>query len=684
MSDATGSVEGDSVVLSEYEVSQYFPQDPEFSDEERRQLREEYGYVRAYFKTHPDNHRRLQRWLNQSRMGTTYDIYLERSVYYAVGAVVFGFLLGVVAALLLGQAGILSGLRSPIRFQDGAAYAVASYLSANRVLLASVLISLVGAVGLGTITYYLRYYYPRLQADTRERNIDFMLPHAIVFMYALTYGGMSLVEVMGKLAEADDAYGEVAEEFDMVLRDIELFGNDLYTALRNARNLTPSDNLEQFLDDMVSVLESGGEVSEFLDESGKTYLRRAQEGQEDFLETLAILSEVFIVGFVAAPLFLVVILLVISVLGGSSLGMLYVIIYAGLPLGMAMFLVLVSTLSDPYVYPSATLTTDGELELPPELAEDPDFVAYQKTQRWLDVREFLDDPLRAIKDRPILTLLFSVPAALVVVGLLVLAGRVTPSTTALLSRPLQTTTLLFVVPFFVVTGPLSFFHELKRGREDEISRRFPDVLNILSSANNMGIPLVEAFEIVSRWTGGRFAEDLRTVRNDIRWNDDTGGALLAFANRLDVPQVSRTIKLIAEGGRSTGDLSRVLSVAAEDTRNRYRITRDRRRSMSSYIAVVVIGYLVYLLVIVLLDANFLTPIGALTAEAADVPGEPGAPLGFTEIPVDTYRMLFYHSTLIQGIGSGLLAGQLSDNDVLGGLKYSLLLVTIATLAFQFI
>jgi flagellar protein FlaJ len=678
--------ESDAVVLSEYEVSQYFPQEPEFSEEERRRLREEYGFVRAYFKMRPDEHRGLQRWLNQARMGTTYDIYLERSAYYAGGAAVIGFLLSVVLALLLGRAGILAGLRSPIRFQEGVAYAIATYLSANRVLLASVLISVVGGVVIAASAWYLQYYYPRLRADTRERNIDFMLPNAIVFMYALTYGGMSLVEVMDKLAEADDAYGAVSEEFDMIRRDVDLFGNDLYTAIRNARNLTPSDNLEQFLDDMVSVLESGGEVSDFLEESGKTYLRRAQESQEDFLETLAILSEVFIVGFVAAPLFLVVILLVISVLGGQSLQMLYVIIYAGLPLGMALFLVLVSTLSDPYVYPSTTLVTeDEEPTVSEELAENPDFVAYRKTKRWLAVRHFLDDPLRVIKQKPLLSLAFTVPAALVVVGLLALAGRVTPSTAALLERPLTTTTFLFVVPFFVVAVPLSFFHELKRGREDEISRRFPDVLNILSSANNMGIPLVDAFDIVSRWTGGRFAEDLRTVRNDIRWNDDIGGALLSFANRLDVPQVSRTVKLIAEGGRSTGDLSRVLSVAAEDTRNRYRIARDRRRSMSSYIAVVVIGYLVYLMVIVLLDANFLTPISNLADQSTSAtPGAPGVPTGLSNIPVDTYRMLFYHSTIIQGIGSGLLAGQLADNDILGGLKYSLLLVTIATFAFQFI
>ena len=59
----------------------------------------------------------------------------------------------------------------------------------------------------------------------------------------------------------------------------------------------------------------------------------------------------------------------------------------------------------------------------------------------------------------------------------------------------------------------------------------------------------------------------------------------------------------ADGLRASGDLSRVLSIAAEDARNRAKIERARRRELSAYIAVVVIGFLVYLLVIALLDAE---------------------------------------------------------------------------------
>jgi len=103
--------------------------------------------------------------------------------------------------------------------------------------------------------------------------------------------------------------------------------------------------------------------------------------------------------------------------------------------------------------------------------------------------------------------------------------------------------------------------------------------------------------------------------------------------------------------------------------------------MGSYIAIVVIGFLVYLLVIVLVAASFLGPIAATTGTPdADVPSV-GMPVSFTNVPLDTYRALFFHSVLIQGVGSGLLAGKLADNSVLSGLKYAIFMLVLALAAF---
>jgi flagellar protein FlaJ len=644
-------------------------------DDERQRLYEEYGRVRTYFKLRPNDHLQLQRWLTQARIPATYDQYLARTVYIAVIVGLVGGVLGLLLTWLVASTGTLGEIRT------GFSGPIAVFVSQHRAVFAAlVLIPLFGSV-FAAATWYARYYHPSVIVSSRRQNINIVLPHAIVYMYALSYGGMGLLEAIESLAEAEETYGEVAREFELVRADMELFGSDLYTALRNARNLTPSDNFEQFLDDMLSVLESGGDMSTFFGEESSTYLREAEEQQEGFLETLSLLSELFIFGFVATPLFLIVTLVVMSFIGGGTIDTISLLVYLILPLASVAFLFLLDVLNQPYEQIQTTpLPELGDTE---NGGDDSDerFDEYRSHKRRIEFRQFLDDPLETVKSRPLLSLAVSVPLAVALAGGLVLVGAVTPTVEGMRTAPVRTTIALFVLPFLVATVPLSAFYEYRQRRDNQIAGRFPDTLNILSSANRMGIPLTEALDLVTRWSTGPLAEELRTVRNDIEWNHDTTTALLSFGERLRVPQLARTMKLLADGLRSSGDLSRVLSIAAEDTRNRDRLERARRRELSTYIVVVVIGFLVYLMVLLMLEASFLRPLDTLNAGSPD---DAQGPVSLIGIPVETYRMMFFHSSLIMGAGSGFIAGKLADNNTLSGLKYAILLVAFTLVAFTLI
>jgi flagellar protein FlaJ len=669
----------DTSPIPDYELEQYFPERHDLSESDRERLREQHGRIRTWFLMNPERFRHLQRWLNQARMGYTYDIYLTRVTGYTLIAAAVGLFLGT----LFGVQMITFGGFAAVGIESTL---VAALLSVLIVVLSTALFA-VGAFATG-------YYYPRMQVGTRERNINVLLPHAIVYMYALSHGGMNTFEVVKELAEAEEVYGEVSNEFDMVVRDVELFGNDLFTALRDARNLTPSENLEQFIDDMISVLDSGSDFAGFLEDEAETYMDEARDEQDSFLGTLSILSEIFVVAFVAAPLFLIVTLLVISLLGGDALLQTYFLVYIGLPFGMLAFLVAVDVLSKPYAEHTDQLEIDeGEFEREwgTQVTEHPLYEDYEAEKERSARREMLANPIEHIRDRsPLLSLALSVPAALFCIAFLLGTGAVPRSLSGMLDVPIRSTIGLFVLPFLITTVPLTLFYEGKRRRQKRIEKRFPDTLNILSSANQMGIRLVDALNLVARWSEGVLAEELRKVRNDIRWNHDIERALLQFANRLRVPQVTRTMKLIAKGNYSSSDLSEIISIAAEDTRNRHQIERKRRSEMSAYTAIVIIGFLVYLAVVVMLDTSYLTPISQLTTTAAEGAGEnaaaggAGGVINVGTVPVQIYRTVFFHSALIQGIGSGLLAGKLAENNVLAGLKYSIGLVVITLVVFMLI
>jgi flagellar protein FlaJ len=669
--------ESDSEPEPEEALSDPLTEGPELGEAEQATLREAYGPVRAFFKARPTRYRGLQRRLKQARIRDTYDEYLTDS---ARAAVLVGVAAGIVAVTVVAGLAVTTGIGilDPLSNTTGA---IRTVFLANPLIGAVFVVPLLCSLTVvGVVWVGRNYYYPRSVVAARRRSIALNLPYAIAFMYALSSGGMTFDEICRRLSDNEAVYGEAANEFDIVVREIDLFGNDLLQALNNLRQLTPSDDLRRFLDDLLGVLESGGDLESFLEEETEAYLDSALEEQESFIETLGGLSEVFVVGFVAAPLFLIVVLMVVSFLGANTVGLIAALVYLVFPLSMGGFLLVVDLLSRPYEEPTASLSIDEGRRIHTEtVADDPRFPAYQRTKRETGLRAFLADPFRAIRRRPSLSLVITIPFGGAVAGSAIQAGVVSLSVSGLLATPLWATLWLIVGPLVAVTAPLMVLHERERRRTQTITERFPDVLNILASANQMGVDIVDAFELVTRWASGTLADELEKVRNDIAWNHDLTRALLDFADRLNVPQLSRTMTLIAEGSQSSGDLAGLLEIAATDTRARAKLARARRREVGSYVAIVVVGFLVYLLVIIMVSASYLDPIAEVAATSGTDSVEGPVTLG--AVPVETYRLLFLHSALIQGFGSGLIAGKLAENDILSGLKYGLGLVALTVVAF---
>lgn len=670
---------GKSVIVPvpKYDREQYLPFHETYSEDERRRIRQQYGAVRAFFRFRAAQFGKLQLWLNQAHLGTNFDVYLARATTYAGLAGIAGVVLGAVVAVQLAAAGVFDLLHSPVPVPTG----IATFADTNRMLLAGgALTALIGGT-FATSVFLWALYYPKWIVDRRRRNITLLLPHAIVYMFALSYGGMKPLQVFRETAKADDAFGDVATELGIAVRDVDFFGNDLMTAVQNLRNVTPNDNLEQFLDDLLSVLDSGSNFQAFLEEESRTYREEAQEEQDNFLRTLSILSEVFIVAFVAAPLFVIVTLILISLLGGESLPATYAVIYLVLPLGMAGYLLLVDAVSKPFDTVSRIDPADGATTIPPSdgLRGTATFRRYRFRRRLFLIESLLGNPVRTLRrSNPLVSLVLTGPIAVgTVVLLLVLEDTFGIVQTG---SPIQGTIGFVVFPFLIVSIPLAVLYELRRWRANRIANQFPDTLNLLASANQMGIQLMTALNLVGRWSDGILEDELKRVRNDIAWNDDFKGALVAMGERLGIPQVARTMKLIATGSHASTDLSKILSIAAEDTRNRHKLERTRRQEMYAYVAILAIGFFVYLGVVVMLDATYVTPISKLSDTSAAL-GD-GALLNVAAVSADVYRALFFHSALIQGVGSGLLAGKLTDNDLLSGLKFSIVLVLITLVSFS--
>ncbi|MDY6779599.1 MAG: type II secretion system F family protein [Halobacteria archaeon] len=673
-----------------------------------------YRLFGGYFEKREDNYAGLRKKINQARMETGYDMYLSRITLLSIITGLVGAFIGVVITILLSATGVLQSLSISVTLPQG----VASAVQSNLVIIVGFIFAFVFASILAGITGGILYYIPSFYAGERKRKMENTLPQAVTFMYALSRGGMNILEVMRNLAESEDVYGEVAKEFDMILRDMDYFGNDLRIALRNAAEMTPSDNMNDFLNDLLSVIDSGGEMTPFLLNKSEQYHEIRKQNQKSFLDTLALMSESYVTAFVAAPLFIIIIMTIMSIMGGASLIQLYAIIYMVIPIasfGFAFVINIISTGSDDPVRELKTDSEEFEIEDLEQKAEESDddrienFVRAKKLQSF---KEFLRDPLAIVKENPMYSLGFTVPVALLFIVAMVLtksAPTYVPegskaSTFALGIKPFTknpwwNTTALFVIPLFIMTVPLSFFHEIKKRREKKIIRELPETLKKLESANDTGMTLKEAIDLVSETSSGVLAKELDRVHTQIEWNTDMNEALIGFANRMRIPRLCRTIKLITKANEASGNIRGVLQVAARDVDASYKLDRERFQNMIIYTVIIIISFLVFLFVIVILDKSFLSKMaevggsggggggGGGAAAATGGGGGGGGPTGmasFGSIPIDTYRMVFFHAGIIQGFTSGIVAGQMGEDDVVSGLKYGIVMALIALIVFAFI
>jgi flagellar protein FlaJ len=208
-----------------------------------------------------------------------------------------------------------------------------------------VLIFVLGA-GLGFLfTFLAFYYYPLVNAWGRRRKIDGVLPYAVGYIASMAVIGVIPYEIFKKLSESEEEYKEVSIEAKQIVRDVELFGFDFIVALRNLASTTASQNLSAFLQGAVTTTLSGGELRLYFINKEKEYMAESRKEQEDFITLLGMIAEMYVVGLVATPLFVIVMYTTMLMLEGASPVILIVIIYGMIPLGSIAFIMLTDVLT---------------------------------------------------------------------------------------------------------------------------------------------------------------------------------------------------------------------------------------------------------------------------------------------------------------------------------------------------
>jgi flagellar protein FlaJ len=632
--------------------------------------------VRWWVRRDPPRYRGLHEDLASANSGVTLDRYLLRtflaSGLFGIFWAVLGFLVMRLSVLPVVKVRVYTvfALRLPGFVLTDAAIALLQ-------VVASAVIFLLTAYA--AYTFFLRY--PSILKQSRAIRINLLLHSAVSYMYAMRQGGAEMMTIFRAISASAAVYGEAAHEFRRVVRDTDYFGYDQITALRHLQDTTPSEKLQQFIQDLVSVIESGGDVLGFLDARVRIYQEDARFEQKTFLTTLQLAAEAYVTLFVAGPLFIIIVMVVMGLMSGAPILELSIVIYVLIPLGSLFFILAIDAIS------IKTETVERYTEerwlrefIDVRIEGRPGEEQSSRQLEWYDrvrnLRTFVRHPLQAFLVEPNRTFYVTVPVALAYVLLTVLA---TPA----YADPEILVDVLddhIIVALLIVLLPFGIAHQVWRTKVMRLEAATPEFLNRLSGINQVGLTLAQAITILVKADLGVLTYEIRKVKRDIDWGASVQEALVRFEERIRTPTIARAVTLITTASRMTGNISEVLNIAARDAAISENLKREREGEMFIYTAIIYLVFVVFVFVVAVIDVQFLSALADVNAlSAAGGPAAGAVPIGNT--PIITFERLLYHGCLVQALFSGLIAGQMGEASIRAGVKHAAVMLIIALVVF---
>jgi len=152
--------------------------------------------------------------------------------------------------------------------------------------------------------FTIGYFYPIQLAASRRAKIETNLPFVVAHMGAIASSGIPPSAVF-KLLSKFKEYDVLAEEMEKIVTNIEVFGLDPVTAMKEVAKRTPSEKFKQILLGFASTIESGGSLKIYLKNMSEQTLFHWRMKREKYLQQLSTYAEFYTGILIAAPLFII-------------------------------------------------------------------------------------------------------------------------------------------------------------------------------------------------------------------------------------------------------------------------------------------------------------------------------------------------------------------------------------------
>ncbi len=598
-------------------------------------------YFRKRYRADKSRYHELERNLRSCRFPITVPKYLAIALFYP---------------LILSPAFFFLG------YEIGSL--TASYLNIEAIewIVASLFVAV-----LTIAARFLILVYPKFYASHRKRQIEVVFPHVVNMMLGISKGGVPALEMFKVIAEEVSVTGEVGKEFAVVVNCVQAFHKDLLSAIKYVASTTPSQRFADFLDDLVSVIEGSGKLNEFLDFKSKHLMDEKEKYQDLFLNSLGILAEVYVAALVVAPLFMLIIFVVMGMLGNTTMKLMQLLVYLYMPLGGLAFIWLLSSMikEQEIKWAGERVRRSRLVARVAKNGRKPGYIYPSPLKRYSlrifrIVRTLIGD-IGVFVYRPEYSFYFTLP----VLALILLFAHT------------MEVEMLFMIFLAVIVTPYAVLVEMKNRRVRKVEEHIPDFLKQLASLNESGLNIVSAIRILSTSNMGVLTSEIIKVRKDLEWGMLLSDALKRFERRVGSMTVTKVTSILLRAMEAAGTIKDALFTAATDAQLYLELRSRIKNEMFVYIIVIYMTFGVFLFTIFVLSKNFIQIFSNMNIPTT-------AYAQFRVPDITALSRLFYHTSLINGTVSGLIAGLMGEGELRAGLKHAIVLAAVTFFVFNFL
>ena len=162
------------------------------------------------------------------------------------------------------------------------------------------------------ITFFSMYLYPYVEKSSIEQSLDYELPFATIQMAAIASSDIEPSNIFRIIALGKE-YPYIKREAKKLMNQINLYGYDLVTAIRNVSISSSSKNWGDLLNGISTTIRSGGDLSKYLGKKSEGLMFEYQLKREKAIKSAETFMDIYISVVIAAPMLMMMLLIMISI-----------------------------------------------------------------------------------------------------------------------------------------------------------------------------------------------------------------------------------------------------------------------------------------------------------------------------------------------------------------------------------